>query len=333
MARLNTVILAAGKGERMVSSKPKVLHEIMGRPMVSYVVEAAKRVDAQRVVVVLGHGREEVASYLKGSGVEIAVQAEQKGTAHAVLTAEASCSGGDLLVLYGDVPLIEEATLDAFLSFARETPAVTFLTTTVENPAGYGRVIRKGEFIEGIVEDGEATAEQKAIREINSGICFIPGPFFPLIRKIKAENRKGEYYLTDICTVAAAEDIPVRAFHHGNATEVLGINTRKELLDAHTTMRNRILDRHMRQGVTILDRNVSIDEEVVIGKDTTISPGCFIMGRTIIGEGAFIGPATMVKSCRIGDRARIEGFTVMEGVEVAADGTVGPLSRLMDQGC
>lgn len=328
MARLNTVILAAGKGERMVSSKPKVLHEIMGRPMVSYVVDGAKRLHADRVVVVLGHGREEVASYLKGSGVEITVQAEQKGTAHAVLTAEGYCAGEDLLILYGDVPLIEQSTLETFLSFSRQAAGITFLTTTVDNPTGYGRVIREGEFMEGIVEDGEATAEQKAIREINSGICFIPGPLFPLIKRIKAENRKGEYYLTDICTIARTDGIPVRAFHHGNATEVLGINTRKELLDANVTMRNRILDRHMRQGVTVLDRNVSIDDEVVIGKDSTVSPNCFIMGQTVIGEGVFIGPGTMMRSCRIGDGARIDGFAVLEGVEVAGGAAVEAFSRL-----
>ncbi|OPY79621.1 MAG: Bifunctional protein GlmU [Syntrophorhabdus sp. PtaU1.Bin153] len=328
MRRLSVVILAAGKGERMLSKKPKVMHEIMGKPMVSYVVRRAKELLPTKVVVVLGHGRELVESYVKEFDVECAVQEEQKGTAHALLVAEEHVRGDDVLVLYGDVPLIEKATLDSLFSFYEKTRAVVFMTTEVENPLGYGRVIVEGDRIERIVEEVDATPEEKKIRRINTGICLIPGELFGLLKKIKPDNRKGEYYLTDICRIARQGQIEVRAYEHPNPSEVLGINSRKELLDANITMKDRILEAHLRSGVSFLDRNVYIDADVTIGRDTTIHPNTYLMGRTRIGEGVTIGPNVLIRDSVIHDKVSVEGFVMMEGTEVETGAKVGPFSRV-----
>ncbi|NLW35163.1 bifunctional UDP-N-acetylglucosamine diphosphorylase/glucosamine-1-phosphate N-acetyltransferase GlmU [Syntrophorhabdus aromaticivorans] len=328
MQRLSVVILAAGKGERMLSKKPKVMHEIMGKPMVSYVVRRAKELLPTRIVVVLGHGRELVEGYLKEFDVECAVQEEQKGTAHALLTAEESVHGDDVLVLYGDVPLIEGSTLNDLLSFYEKDRAVVFMTTKVENPFGYGRVIVEGDRIERIVEEIDATPEEKEVRRINTGICLIPGELFGLLKKIGPDNRKGEYYLTDICRVAGQEGIKVRAYDHPRASEVLGINSRKELLDANITMKDRILEAHMGSGVSFLDRNIYVDADVTIGKDTTVYPNTYLMGKTRIGEDVTIGPNVLIRDSVIHDRVSIEGFVVMEGAEVETGAKVGPFSRV-----
>jgi bifunctional UDP-N-acetylglucosamine pyrophosphorylase/glucosamine-1-phosphate N-acetyltransferase len=328
MRRLSVVILAAGKGERMLSKKPKVMHEIMGKPMVSYVIRRAKELLPTKIVVVLGHGRELVEGYVKRFDVECAVQEEQKGTAHALLVAEELVRGDDVLVLYGDVPLIEKTTLDGLLSCYEKTRAVVFMTTEVENPFGYGRVIVKGDRIERIVEEVDAAPEEKAIRRINTGICLIPGQLFGLLEKIKPDNRKGEYYLTDICRIAGQEGIEVRAYEHPNPSEVLGINSREELLDANITMKDRILDAHIRCGVSFLDRNVYIDADVIIGRDTKVHPNTYLMGKTRIGEDVTIGPNVLIRDSIIHDNVSIEGFVTMEGTEVETGAKVGPFSRV-----
>ena len=173
MSQLNIVILAAGKGKRMLSARPKVLHEIMGKPMLEYVVEAAKKLSPSNIVVVTGHEKGLVEERLRTAGVLFAAQEEQKGTAHALLTAEPMIGEGDVLVLYGDVPLISAETLRAFLAFFETSEGVAFMTTEVNNPDGYGRVIMEGNEIREIVEDADADQAQKKIREINTGICML----------------------------------------------------------------------------------------------------------------------------------------------------------------
>jgi bifunctional UDP-N-acetylglucosamine pyrophosphorylase/glucosamine-1-phosphate N-acetyltransferase len=202
------------------------------------------------------------------------------------------------------------------------------MTTDVENPAGYGRIIMKKDLIERIVEDVDASPAQKKIKRINTGICAIPGSLFPLLKEIKADNKKGEYYLTDICKIAHQKGIVVKGYHHDKPSEVLGINSRKELLEANITMKDRILDGHMNNGVTLLDRNIYIESGVVIHKDTVISPNTYIMGKTVIGEGVSIGPNVQINNCVISDRVIVEGFVVMEGAEVEEGARVGPFSRV-----
>jgi bifunctional UDP-N-acetylglucosamine pyrophosphorylase/glucosamine-1-phosphate N-acetyltransferase len=328
MMQLSVVILAAGKGERMLSNKPKVMHEIMGKPMVGYAIERAEELSPTNTVVVLGYGKEAVEGYVKGYGVTCALQKGQKGTAHALLSAEKFVKGQDVLVLYGDVPLLERSTLEGFLNFFRKANTVTFMTTDVENPAGYGRVLMKRDRIEKIIEEIDASPEERKIKRINTGICAIPGRLFSLLKLIKADNKKGEYYLTDICNIAQQKGIVVKGYHHGRSSEVLGINSRKELLEANVTMKDRVLDGHMKNGVTLLDRNIYIESNVIIQKDTTIFPNTYILGKTRIGEGVSIGPNVLIRDCVIDDGVSIEGFVVMEGAELEESVRIGPFSRI-----
>jgi bifunctional UDP-N-acetylglucosamine pyrophosphorylase / glucosamine-1-phosphate N-acetyltransferase len=332
MSQLNIVILAAGKGKRMLSARPKVLHEIMGKPMLEYVVEEARKLSPSKIVVVTGHEKGLVEEHLRSAGVLFALQEEQKGTAHALLTAEGMIGDGDntgdVLVLYGDVPLIRAATLRAFLAFFETSEGVAFVTTEVNNPDGYGRVIMEGSEIRQIVEDADADQAQKKIREINTGICMLRRDTLSLAKEIQAENAKGEYYLTDICKVAGARGIRVKGYHYGDAQEVLGINTRKELLEANRIMRERILDRHLQQGVTLLGDGIYIEQDVQIGPDTVIFPFSYLRGTTLIGEGVTIGPHAVIKDSQLGDNVTVEPFCSLDGVTAEPNVKIGPFSRI-----
>jgi len=328
MTQLSVVILAAGKGERMLSSKPKVMHDIMGKPMVGYAIARAQELSATNTVVVLGYRKEQVEGYVKGFNVITALQKGQKGTAHAVLSAEKFVKGHDVLVLYGDVPLIESSTLEGFINFFRKVGTVTFMTTDVENPTGYGRVLMKKDRIEKIVEEIDASPAERKIKCINTGICAIPASLFPLLKEIKADNKKGEYYLTDIYKISQQKGFDVKGYHHERSSEVLGINSKKELLEANITMKDRILDGHMKNGVTFFDRNIYIENDVTIGKDTVISPNTHILGKTRIGEGVSVGPNSFIRDSMLHDVVIIEGFVFMEGAELEEGVRVGPFSRI-----
>ncbi len=328
MKALDVIILAAGKGERMVSETPKVLHGIMGKAMIDYVVEAAQRVNPAHIVVVTGHGREKVEAHLEKLRVSCAVQREQKGTAHALLCAKELLGDRDLLVLYGDVPLMEPKTLEDFILAGRRDGLITFMTTNIEDPHGYGRVLTNGEYILEIREEIDATPQERAIKEINTGICYIPAASLGYVKEIDAKNRKGEYYLTDICRIAAGHGDKVKVFRHQNSAEVLGINSRKELTEANMVMRKRNMEKHQTRGVTFLDDSVFIDDGVEIGQDTTIYPNCHITGKTTIGKGVTIGPNAVIADCLIGDHVTIEAFVVMEGAHLKSGVKAGPFARL-----
>jgi bifunctional UDP-N-acetylglucosamine pyrophosphorylase / glucosamine-1-phosphate N-acetyltransferase len=328
MKGLNVVILAAGKGERMASRKSKVMHEIMGKPMIGHVVDRADELSPGAVVVVVGHGREQVEDYLKDRNVRFALQAEQKGTAHALLATEPFLGDGPVLVLYGDVPLIEGSTLADFVTSFAATGDTAFMITQVADPTGYGRVIHEGDEIVGIVEHNDATEDERKNPWVNTGICILPRAAFGLLKEITPDNRKGEYYLTDICGIARRRAGKVRAYRHGNAPEVLGINSRKDLLEANLVMKDRILDGLMAQGVTFLDRNVYVETEVAIGRDTVIYPNCYLSGRTTVGEDVTIGPNTIIRDATLENNVVIEGFVSIEGARVAEGARIGPFSRL-----
>ena len=329
MERLNCVILAAGKGTRMRSKIAKVAHPIMGRPMIRYVVETAHTLAPEKVIVVTGHGKALVEGCLEGTEVTFAHQEEQKGTAHALLSTVPLLAPGDILVLYGDVPLIRPLTLHAFIEFFRRSEGIAFMTTEVDDPSGYGRVVvdDSGGIVD-IVEDSEATGAVLGIKVINTGICMIRRDLLPLVEAVTPDNRKGEYYLTDICKTADAQGIRARAFFHKDASEVLGINTRKDLLEANVAFRNAILDHHMENGVTITDRSTYIESDVTIGPDTVISPYCYLRGKTEIGQDVFIGPHVVIKDSTIEDGVSIEGFTFLDGVQAGEGAKIGPFSRM-----
>lgn len=327
MKDLDIVILAAGKGERMASRKPKVMHEIMGKPLLGYVVDAARTLEPARIVVVTGYGRETVEAYLEEKDVATAFQETQKGTAHALASARGHLEGNDVLVLLGDVPLIENSTLVQFLEFCRASASIVFLTTDVTDPSGYGRVVMDGDIIADIREDADATAAEKLIPRINTGICYIPFQDLGLIDLIDTANRKGERYLTDICKVARASGRHAKGFCHPLADEVLGVNTLKGLLEANTVMRQRINEGHMARGVTFLDTDIYVESDVVIGQGTVIAPHCHIAGTTVIGEWVYIGPSSIIRNCRIGNNVTIAGLVFMEGVEAKEGVRIGALSR------
>jgi bifunctional UDP-N-acetylglucosamine pyrophosphorylase/glucosamine-1-phosphate N-acetyltransferase len=315
----------------MVSDKPKVMHEIMGKPMIDYVVGVARQLNPDNIIVVTGHGKEKVKDHLKGSPVVCAVQSEQKGTAHALLSSARFLGGGDILVLYGDVPLIELATVQSFLSFYEKGKDIVFMTTDVADPRGYGRIISEGDAIIEIREEIDATPEERKIKEINTGICILPFESFTYLQEIGSGNKKGEYYLTDICKIAQDKGNPIKKYHHENSLEVLGINSRKELMEANITMRMRIIEKHLKNGVSFLDNNVYIEDTVEIGKDTTIFPNCYMMGKTVIGSGVTMGPNVVIRGSKIHDNVTLDGFVVMEGTEVHEGVTIGPFSRLRPQ--
>jgi len=304
------------------------MHEIMGRPMIDYVVGVAQELNPNGIIVVVGHGREILEEHLKDTPVVCAVQKEQKGTAHALLSTAPFLSGKDVLVLYGDVPLMELETVQRFLSFYESRKSIVFMTTDMTDPKGYGRIIGDGDRILEIREEIEATPEEREIREINTGICVIPGESFAYLHEINAGNKKGEYYLTDICRIARSKGKIVRKYNHANAAEVLGVNSRKELMEANVTMKIRVIEKHMKKGVSFPDTNVYIDDRVEIGKDTTIFPNCYLMGNTIIGSGVSIGPNTVIRDSKIHDDVIIEGFVFIEDTEVNENSQIDPFSRL-----
>jgi len=332
MPNLNCVILAAGKGTRMQSKTPKIAHPIMGMPMIRYVVAAARQLDPAAIIVVIGHESDKVKECLAGDQVLFALQAEQKGTAHALLATEGLLAGGDILVLYGDVPLIKAATLRFFMESFWQSEGIAFMTTKVDRPEGYGRVIvdPAGSIVD-IVEESEAVGPERDVTLINTGICMVRRNLFGLVKSVTPENRKGEYYLTDICRVARDRGIKVRSHFHEEAGEVLGINTRRDLLEANVLVRNAILDRHMERGVTLADRTIYIEAGVAIGPDTTIAPYCHLTGRTEIGEDVVIGPHTLIRDSKIGNGAFIEGFAFLDGVSVEEGSRIAPFTHLKER--
>ncbi|MCX7965710.1 MAG: NTP transferase domain-containing protein [Syntrophorhabdaceae bacterium] len=322
MERLNIIILAAGKGERMVSDKPKVMHEIMGKPMISYVIERSKELEPSTITIIIGFGKDKVLPLIEKYNVDYRIQNEQRGTAHAVLCAEDVVKGGDTLILYGDVPLIDTTTLKKFIEFYKIHNTITFMTTSIDDPSGYGRVVRDENRIKAIIEDAEADDEQKKIKEINTGICIIPERYFHLLKKIQNNNKKGEYYLTDICSIARDMSIDVMAYFHPESTHVLGINNRYELLNANMLMKDRIARFHLKNGVTLIDKNIYIEDKVKIGKDTIIYPNAYIVGDSTIGSNVMIGPNTIIKNSTIEDGVIIKGCVYIEDMKIDKGTTV-----------
>ncbi|NLW10047.1 MAG: bifunctional UDP-N-acetylglucosamine diphosphorylase/glucosamine-1-phosphate N-acetyltransferase GlmU [Firmicutes bacterium] len=332
MSDLKVVILAAGKGKRMKSKLPKVLHPVCGLPMVQYVLDAAREVSPEKPLVVVGYKGEEVTGVL-GEQAEYFWQTEQLGTGHAVKIA---CSGlgsfnGDLLVLYGDTPLVTAATLRQLIARHRqEKAAVTLLSTEVEDPGGYGRVLRDGDGrVIGIVEDDQATPEEKAITEVNTGIyCFRYSDLNEALPELRADNAQGEYYLTDVVALLQEKGRKIEAVKAGDSWEILGPNDRKALAETERLMRQRILMHWMDEGVTFIDPTTTyVDPRVKLGADTTVYPGTHLYGETVVGEGCHLGPYTQITGSRIGNNCRVF-FSVLDTVEVGDDVNIGPFANL-----
>ena len=326
MTAPTVVIMAAGKGTRMKSATPKALHELCGRPLIGWVVAAARAAGAPRIVVVQGPDRE-----LDGrlpAGVETAVQQEAKGTADAVLAAADSFVSGPVVVLSGDVPLITGAVIEDLIdSHTRENAAATILTIELDDPASYGRIIRAADgSVVRIVEtkaDGDATAEERAIKEINVGVYVFDGELLgDALRRVRTDNAQGEAYLPDVLPILAADGGKIAAHTVDDPDLVLGINDRADLAHAHARAQARIQLGHMRAGVTIVDPAATwIDADVTIGADTTIEPGTTLKGATAVGAGctirhSYIDGATLEDGVNVGPFAYLRpGTTLRTGAK------------------
>jgi bifunctional UDP-N-acetylglucosamine pyrophosphorylase/glucosamine-1-phosphate N-acetyltransferase len=335
--KLSIVVLAAGQGTRMRSDLPKVLHRLAGRTMVGYVVDAARALEPQRLVVVVGYGADQVRAAL-GDGVPAVLQAEQLGTGHAVWQARESIAGqaGTVLVLYGDTPLIQPATLRAMIDqHASKEAAVTLLTFRPDNPAGYGRVVREamggmaGRVV-AVVEERDATPEQRAIGEVNSGIlCFRDDWLWPNLARLSGAGRTGvEIYLTDLVRFARQDGRLVAALDVADDGRLTGINDRTQLARAEWDMRVDMNDRWMRAGVTMVDPStVYLDHEVELAQDVVIEPNVILRGATRIGERTRIAAGSQIVDSVIGPDC-VVWASVIERSTVEDHVTIGPFSHL-----
>jgi bifunctional UDP-N-acetylglucosamine pyrophosphorylase/glucosamine-1-phosphate N-acetyltransferase len=333
MSITNAVILAAGKGTRMKSKRPKVLHSIAGKPMVSHVLAAVgEAVKREHVYIVTGYEAELVEAELGGAYTYVR-QEKQLGTGHAVMAAKAHLSGrqGETLVLAGDTPLISGTTLNNLLAVHRQMQAaVTVLTAVVDDPAGYGRIIRNEQgLIKKIVEHKDAALDELKVREINAGIyCFDTEHLVEALGKISNQNAQGEYYLTDCIEIMSQKGETIAGYTVDDPDEIMGVNDRVALAQAERIMRRRINVRHMQNGVTLIDPDQTyIDQDVQIGRDTVIYPGTLLAGQTVIGEDCHIGPFTHLVNVKVHQGAQVVQSQARDAV-IGARATVGPYAYL-----
>jgi len=303
--KLSTVILAAGQGTRMKSNLPKVLHNLLGKPMVWYALEATRQVTGEKPVMVIGHGADQVRQAL-GDQAEYVLQKPLLGTGHAVLQAEPLLSGKSdmVLVIYADMPLLTGETLARLVEKAQShSGPVSMLTVTNDDSRGFGRILRdRSGQVSGIVEEALATPEQLGIQELNPGVyCFRAAWLWPAVKHIQL-SPKGEYYLTDLVGIAVAEGHAVQTMNVEDPNEVIGINTRLHLAQAEALLRQHINRQWMLAGVTMVDpASTYIEPGVTLGQDTILWPGTYLHGNTQIGSGCVIGPNTIIKDTRVGD--------------------------------
>ncbi|MYZ11721.1 bifunctional UDP-N-acetylglucosamine diphosphorylase/glucosamine-1-phosphate N-acetyltransferase GlmU [Streptomyces sp. SID2999] len=331
------VVLAAGEGTRMKSATPKVLHRICGRSLVGHVLAASRELDPAELVVVVGHAREQVAAHLAeiDPGVRTAVQEQQNGTGHAVRMALEELGGpvdGTVVVVCGDTPLLTSDTLAALTGTHRaDGNAVTVLTAEVPDATGYGRIVRDGASgaVTAIVEHKDATDEQRAIAEINSGVFAFDGRLLAeALKQVRTDNSQGEEYLTDVLGILRAAGHRVGASVAGDHREIAGINNRVQLAEARRTLNDRLLTAAMLDGVTVVDPATTwVDVTVGFGRDAVVHPGTQLTGATRIGEGAEVGPNSRLNDTVVGAGARVDN-TVADGAEVGEGAAVGPFAYL-----
>ncbi len=327
----SALILAAGAGTRMKSSKPKVAHEILKKPLVRWVVDAAHAAGIDAVTTVVGNGRDRVEPLVEDTN--IVVQAEQLGTAHAVKSAhEALGSGaGSVVVLTGDSPLIRPATIERLVELQQQQDAaVVVLTMQVEDPFGYGRIVRDAEDVVcAIVEHKDCSDDQLLITECNSGFyCFDKEFLFEALDRVSTENAQGEYYLTDVLGLAYEAGKTVVALVTDDPTECLGVNSRKQLAEATACLQRRINDHHMENGVTIMDPSATwIGPDVAIAPDTEILPMSFLFGTTRVGSDCIIGPNSRLEDTTVGDGCTLEETIALQS-RIDDGATCGPRAYL-----
>jgi len=329
--QLSVVILAAGQGKRMKSALPKVLHPLAGRPLLKHVIEVAQSLEPTDVTVVYGHGGDVVRETLKDEKVGWALQAEQKGTGHAVQQALPGLKDGSLvLVLYGDVPLIQRATLEALVKLA-DAKSMSVLSMEVDDPTGYGRIVRnaRGQ-VQKIVEHKDASKSQLRIRECNTGIMVVPAKLLrKWLGKLKNNNAQGEYYLTDVVAMAVKDKVKVQALVAPTAAEVLGVNDKVQLAEVEAHRRKLVARELMIAGVTLADpARVDVRGTLTCGADCAIDVNVVFEGKVTLGNRVRIGPNCVVREASIGDDTEILSNCVLDSADVGAECIIGPFARL-----
>jgi len=333
MEDLLTVVLAAGKGTRMKSDKTKVLHQIAGKSMIKHVVETVKDLNS-KIVSIIGYQSEMVKKSLKNYNLSFAIQENQLGTAHAVMQAKTEIKkhNGPVIVLYGDIPLLKTSTLERMINSHQKNKAdLSVLTAHVENPTDYGRIVKddKGEIAK-IVEEDDANSEEKKIKEINSGVyCFDSEFLIEALDNIDCDNAQNEYYLTDTVDYINSKKGKIISVMTDDNKEIIGVNDRKGLAESEKIIRNRINEKLMESGVTIIDPSTTyIDKEVEIGRDSIIYPFTYIEKNTIIGKNTTIGPNSRLVNAKIGSNVEIKANCQIWKSEVGSSCTVGPYAYI-----
>jgi bifunctional UDP-N-acetylglucosamine pyrophosphorylase/glucosamine-1-phosphate N-acetyltransferase len=339
---LVAVVLAAGEGTRMHSSRPKPLHLLCGRPLVVYVLDALAELAIDRVVVVVGHAAERVAKQVQAHAqphmaIDFVEQRVQRGTGDAVSVAltgfapDDDADDGDIIVLPGDTPLLRPPTLAALVRLHRQTgAAASVLTGVLDDPTGYGRIVRgKDDRVLRIVEHADADDEERLIREINTSIyCFRRGVLAPALRRLSPENAQGEYYLSDVVEVLADAGYTVVSLVAEDPVEAAGVNDRAQLAVAEAELRDRTNERWMRRGVTMVDpERTYVDASVELAPDVTLFPGTILRGATTVATGAEIGPDAHLIDTTVGERAVVE-YSVARQTTIGPDARVGPFATL-----
>ena len=331
---LNVVIMAAGKGTRMRSTRPKVLHRLAGRHLLQHVLEAAAGLGAARIIVVTGHGAAEVERATGAPGLAFVRQEPQLGTGHALQQAAPLLDdAGTTLVLNGDVPLIEVDSLTRLVA-AAGGDKLALLTVAVADPKGYGRIVRRGGTVAAIVEEKDASAEQRAIAEIYTGVMAAPTVALKRwLAALRNDNAAGEYYLTDVVALAVAEGVPVVGIAAPGETEVLGVNSASQLADLERRFQRRAAERLMSEGVRLADpARFDLRGTLACGSDVEIDVGCIFEGEVELGDAVKVGAYCIVRNARIGAGAILRPYTHIDGealgASVGADAIVGPFARL-----
>ena len=327
---LHVVILAAGKGTRMRSSLPKVLHPVAGRPMVSHVIDTAHQLGAEAIHLVYGHGGELLQQRLTDAQVTWVLQAEQLGTGHAVAQATPAIpDDAQVLVLYGDTPLITAATLEQLLA-VQPAGGIGLLTVNLVNPTGYGRIVRENGAVVGIIEQKDASAEQLAISEVNTGVLVAPAAKLKQwLAGLTCQNAQGEYYLTDVIGAAHRDGAAIATAQPAEAAETEGANNRLQLAALERFYQRREAERLMLEGVTLLDpARFDLRGSLVCGEDVILDTNVIIEGQVELGHRVRIGTGCVLKDCVIADDSIISPYTVIESSKLARATTVGPFARL-----
>lgn len=327
---LDIVILAAGQGTRMRSALPKVLHPVAGKSMLGHVIDSARQLQPQGIHVVIGHGAELVRERLAGDDLNFVLQSEQLGTGHAVAQALPALSAERVLILYGDVPLIEVETLQRLLQQANDRQ-LGLLTVNLNDPTGYGRIVRDGNgVVNAIVEHKDATPEQRQIREVNTGILAVPGKHLgDWLGRLSNSNAQGEYYLTDVIAMAVADGLVVATEQAADEMEVLGANDRIQLAQLERHYQYRAARRLMVQGVTLIDpARFDLRGEVSVGRDVSIDINVILEGRVVIEDGVQIGANCVIKNSTLRKGAIVKANSHLDGAEMGEGSDCGPFARL-----